>query len=554
MSTNNTDPTVQTILAEQEQALSEIAKQFHQTTFMERMSILFNGLNAPKDSREYKLARIEVQRLTAPACAIVLPCLFIGTIVLFASTQAAPQQEWAVEVNEVEEVQELEKPPIEHIDNEMPECEFEFDIDLPTPVDQVIMDTVTAQPAEFDSVLPTKSPVMISQIYSSRNPGARGTMVGRFSRNAHGNATSVHIALRWLKKNQNVDGSWPRCKPAMTGLALLCFLSHGETPGASAEFGDTVQKAIEYLVYSYKNSRWEGSDGHEYAFPIALYALCEAYGMTSNPNIRPVVEDALKRMINGQHPSGGWDYNMKQSDRDDTSYMAWCAQALKAAQMARMFSNDPEWKQKLDRACKLSNNGFIKNSGQSGGFGYTGPGNSGFNGLGVLCMQFHGAANHPSARNTISLMDAWVPGWFANEAEWKASGMPGGVIHGHTGCPQYYYYYATQAKFHDSERRFKPWFEAIDAAYIKAQKVEKNAYPDHNGKLQDIGWWENPDQHTDDASRQMPVMDTCLAALQMMTPYRYLPTGKETAVNIDANILDAIANDANEVKLNIGNL
>ena len=34
---------------------------------------------------------------------------------------------------------------------------------------------------------------------------------------------------------------------AMAGLALLCYLAHGETP-ASPEFGKTVEKAMKYLV------------------------------------------------------------------------------------------------------------------------------------------------------------------------------------------------------------------------------------------------------------------------------------------------------------------
>ncbi|MDZ4198668.1 MAG: hypothetical protein U1E27_05190, partial [Kiritimatiellia bacterium] len=59
-------------------------------------------------------------------------------------------------------------------------------------------------------------------------------------------------ALDWLKERQQDDGSWvgdstASSKTAMTGLALLTFLAHGEMPG-SKPYGDTVEKAIRFLV------------------------------------------------------------------------------------------------------------------------------------------------------------------------------------------------------------------------------------------------------------------------------------------------------------------
>ena len=53
----------------------------------------------------------------------------------------------------------------------------------------------------------------------------------------------------------------------------------------------------------------------------------------------------------------------------------------------------------------------------------------------------------------------------------------------------------------------------------------KEPYVDDKGAYQEVGHWVNTDVHGD-----RPIMDTCLAALQMMVYYRYLPTFKQVDV------------------------
>ncbi len=152
---------------------------------------------------------------------------------------------------------------------------------------------------------------------------------------------AVVAALRYLKETQNADGSWGNDKhDAMTGLAVLAFLGHCETP-QSKEFGSTVLNGITYLTNlglaqegkianNLKDKHWS------YNHAIAAYALAESYTFTSAektniPNLKEVVQKAGQYIIDNQHPSGSWDYYYAKGTRPgDTSIAAWNVQALKA--------------------------------------------------------------------------------------------------------------------------------------------------------------------------------------------------------------------------------
>ncbi|MDR2850005.1 MAG: terpene cyclase/mutase family protein, partial [Verrucomicrobiota bacterium] len=455
---------------------------------------------------------------------------------------------------------------------EKPEEQVEnMDIDIPVNSPNVQVESnapnqpVSPQPQAFDAVMTVKSPVILKNIYgSTRNTGTRGVQLAKFGGDRQ-TEEAVLRALRWLKKNQQADGSWKSQKIAMTGLGILTFLAHGEKPGDSPEFGDTIQKAIEFLLKSQRpDGKFNGMDGNEYAHPIATYALCEAYGMTLNPNVKTAAEKALVPIINGQHPTGGWTYKMDPNAgkedgkyRDDTSYMGWCAQALKAAKLAKVHADG------LEKSIKLAVKGFQKNAHPDGGFGYTSPGKGGLTSVGSLCMQLLGASNQPEVKKALEVMDGWTPA-FQNRADARAL-APGEKDEAAikkkfeptlnpaqkaflSGAAQYYYYYAAQCKFHQGGKHWENWNKAMKPAYVGAQQIEKGAVEDADGKKQDIGWWENMDNHSD-----RPTMDTCLAALQLMVYYRYLPTTSADAVKVEEEIA-AVSTDTDDIKVDTGNL
>ena len=523
-----------------ETAFDRILSLFSERSYWQRLAEMFRGLRQPKDSGEYFKARVELQRQWAPLTALLIPSLCILLLVLFANAKPAAQRAFETEIIEAEEIKQLEKieedvPPPDDI--QPMDVTFTPDISMQTQVQDAPM---SPQPQTFDTVLTVKSPVILRNIYgSTRNAGMRGSLLGQGGGNAATEA-AVMRALRWLKKNQRDDGAWGHgaVRSAMTGLAILSFLAHGETPGESREFGETVERAIQFLISSQDaTGRWRGNYHH----PIATYAMCEAYGMTMNPNVRISAEKGIEIVLQEQHASGGWNYfGQDVPDRDDTSVMGWAAQALKAAQMANVMSDT----ERLDRACKLSNMGFIKNAHANGGFGYTEKGRTGLSGIGVLCMQFHGAANRPEVTKTLEFMDPWKPLWNGSRPGavlGREDRRPevGGLAPG--GNTQYYYYYVTQAKYQAGGARWENWNKTMWPEYVKAQFIEEKAIEDADGKLQDIGWWQNSDGSTD-----RPVMDTCLAALQLMVYYRYLPTFK--AVEVAAEVA-ATAEDSGDIKV-----
>ena len=446
-------------------------------------------------------------------------------------------------------------PPEEEFEFEPVDTEFDGPTENFNPQENnfASSEPVSPKPAEINSVAIIKSPIVMRGIVGSRSPGQRGKAISEYGGSSGGEET-VMRALRWLKSQQLPDGSWPGQSTAMTGMALLCFLAHGETPNPDCvEFGPTVERGIRYLVENQgENGLFKSKDGNNYAHPIATYALCEAYTLTKVPMLKEAAEKALVHIVRGQHPNGGWDYNMRQTERDDTSYMGWCAQAVKAGHMA----GDLEVPD-LDKVYKNAVNGFKVNANPSGGFGYTDKSPTGLSGVGVLCMQLLGAANEPEVAATLSYLDEMT---FSFE-KWKNKGFG--------ASPVYYWYYITQAKFHAGKDRWSSWNKQFQPELIKRQVVIKDAIADPEGKMRDIGYWDSPSDGEHGGGGGTPVeairwadgnqiagkstlggrvQDTCLSALQLMVYYRYLPTFKTPEVVAD---VDVAVEDEDEVKINI---
>lgn len=309
---------------------------------------------------------------------------------------------------------------------------------------------------------------------------------------------AVLNALRWLQKTQNKNGSWDRKhQVAMTGLALLSYLGHCETP-LSEEFGVTVLNATVYLVdLGLKHNGKLASDfkGHWcYEHAIATYALCECYSFSKTfsyniPGLEEVTTQAVQWIINTPNEVGGWNYTYDEKARYDTSISAWHMQALKAAMTTGLEFNN------MRRTTKDALESIIATQQSHGGFGYnkngpTGTSNDHFTltGAGTLCVQQHKGTTHRSAKKGIRYLAKNSTFHFAENAN------------------LYEHYYTSQAMINHGGEEWKTYNAKVRDQLLINQTPE--------------GYWPDPA-----GNRHSPgkIYNTCLATLMLEVYYRYLP-------------------------------
>ena len=469
---------------------------FREETWSEKWKRVFDGLKASRDSGEYKFARMEIDRVVYPSSVSTTTTILLLLLAVLLKMDAdVPDPQ--LDVNLVEpEVTELDKvieepivePPPEEVVNMEPSSEM-----ANSPVDQIVSQAPSFGDDSSDDLVPvvavdvaTVSPMILKGLYGARTGGGRASAIGRHG--GGGSDTVVLRALRWLKANQQENGSWEGSgsPTAMCGLALLCYMAHGETP-ASKDFGETVEKAIRYLLYAQDaNGRFSGAGAnYVYGHAIATYALAESFGMTKMHMLKEPMERAVKVIVDGQQPGGAFDYNYAKGERRDMSVTAWQVQALKAAKMA---GSETVGLQECLYKCVDGLKSFV---GGDGTFGYAGAGGSPvLTGAGILGLQFLDKAADPAVANAFVATRDLVPSWPAGA---------GGT---------YAWYYHTQARFQNGGALWDSWNKVMLPMLTQNQIVEGNK-----------GHWDSQSTHS--ASL---VYDTTLCCLCLEVYYRYLPT------------------------------
>ena len=460
---------------------------------------------------EYRRKRL-IESLIGPVISTVFHVVLIIILAIFITdTVKEPVAEIEVVMEEVEEV-EIEPPPVEQ-----PEPEEIEETDTTNPVlttvavenvdtnDQALEDTNDEAPSTDDNMADQAvSDVVVSpsafaspSVYGGRSAAGRASAVARFGGNKVGQNRLLK-ALWWLKKVQKPDGSWgTAAKPAYTGLALLTFLAHGETP-TSKHFGTTVKKAMQWLA----SSKTDTKSSHAYPHAIKTYALAEAYAMTGVSLLEDAMNKSVRILIDGQQDGGCYDYNYKKNQgRQDLSFAGWNYQALKAAYGAGCEEKG------LQEAIYKAIEWLKNNTDGDAQFPYstkdnepsTGKAKHTMRAVGVLCLQLFGEGNAPEIRDDLKEIATTD----LNNLNWNQA--PKQSLYG--------WYYATQAMFQAGGAKWRPWNRKFQ------KEVGDNQHPE--------GYWAWPggiNAPGDDITQK--VYATTLCALMLTVYYRYLPSSK----------------------------
>lgn len=166
---------------------------------------------------------------------------------------------------------------------------------------------------------------------------------------------AVEDGLDWLVRHQRPDGGWSlnfqaQCQgsgcpdqvalesdTAATGLALLPLLGAGHIHTEKTRYQPNIRRGLEWLA-QHQDANGDlfiggASTAHLYSHAIGAMVLCEAYGISGDPDLRRPAQRAISFIVSAQNTQdGGWRYFPQQPG--DTSVFGWQMFALRSARLA----------------------------------------------------------------------------------------------------------------------------------------------------------------------------------------------------------------------------
>jgi hypothetical protein len=399
------------------------------------------------------------------------------------------------------------------------------------PITDPLLVSDVASPTTVQIISPIGN-VLAAQVSGANLAGGSGTegfrgtnlsgreLSGRSERARKGGGSieseaAVEEALQWFVRHQYPDGGWSlnhiheECRgecpnpsifqydsmrAAATGLALLSFLGAGYTH-QEGQYREEVRRGIYFLIQvgrrTHQGIRFPGllAENAMYEQGIAALALCEAYQMTKDADLKDICQEAINYIRYAQHSDGGWDYQPRGPG--DLSIGCWQMMAIKSATASNL--KVPVYSiQAFDK--------FLTSQQSDGGalYGYRGEAASpAMTAIGLLMRMYRGMGQtDPALLRGIQYL----------------------MKNGPSEDDVYLNYYATQVLFHQQGRAWEVWNEKQRDYLVQTQSKQGHS----------TGSWFFPNTFSLVGGRHYCTAMNCMT---LEVYYRVLPIYQEIEVD-----------------------
>jgi hypothetical protein len=139
--------------------------------------------------------------------------------------------------------------------------------------------------------------------------------------------------LQYLVRTQTAEGNWPDAppngEPAVTSLAVISLLAHGDDPNFGP-YSATIHRALDFVLkHSDAATGMIGTTMYHHGF--STLALAESYGAVDEPRLGPALQKAVRLIVSAQEENNlhAWRYSPDSKDADTT---------VSGAQMVALFA------------------------------------------------------------------------------------------------------------------------------------------------------------------------------------------------------------------------
>jgi hypothetical protein len=145
---------------------------------------------------------------------------------------------------------------------------------------------------------------------------------------------ALERGLDWLARNQGNDGDWGSQDLGLIAHGTLAFLADGHMPGRG-KYGVVVQRGLDRLIEQARPSGLINvgpakRDMHNHG--LSTFVLGQAFGMSPDQRLGPVLDRALRLIVDTQCDDGGWQFEaQRRAKGNDLSITAIQIVALRGA-------------------------------------------------------------------------------------------------------------------------------------------------------------------------------------------------------------------------------